>query len=64
MRKTVTLLAGLLAVLSLSAQPRRPDAPLPKWEGLAETPYLFATYDRNLYYGTDMEDDKEVFDIK
>ena len=39
MKKTITLLFGLLAVLFLSAQ-RRPDTPLPKWEGLAETPQM------------------------
>ena len=33
-------------------------------EGLAGTLKLVATYDRNLYYGTDMENDAEVFDIK
>ena len=37
---------------------------LVRTEGLAGTLYLFASYDRNLYYGTDMEDDKEVFDIQ
>lgn len=32
-------------------------------EGLAGAGAVMATYDRNLYYGTDMEDDKEVFSI-
>lgn len=32
-------------------------------EGLSGTRFILATYDRNLYYGTDMEDDKETFDI-
>lgn len=32
-------------------------------EGLAGAGSVMATYDRNLYYGTDMEDDKEVFSI-
>lgn len=32
-------------------------------EGLAGAGSIMATYDRNLYYGTDMEDDKEVFSI-
>lgn len=32
-------------------------------EGLEGSNYVFASYDRNLYYGTDMEDDKEVFSI-
>lgn len=36
---------------------------LVRTEGLAGTLYLFASYDRNLYYGTDLEDDKEVFSI-
>ena len=36
---------------------------LVRTEGLAGTLFLFATYDRNLYYGTDMENDKEVFSI-
>ena len=41
MKKTVTLLvAGFLAVMSVFAQQRRPDTPLPKWEGLAETPQM------------------------
>ena len=41
MKKTVTLLVtGLLAVMSVFAQQRRPDTPLPKWEGLAETPQM------------------------
>ena len=30
-------------------------------EGLEGAGKVMATYDRNLYYGTDMEDDKEVF---
>jgi len=30
-------------------------------EGLSGTRYIFATYDRNLYYGTDRENDKEEF---
>ena len=33
-------------------------------EGLAGTHYVFATYDRNLYYGTDRENDKEQFAIE
>lgn len=33
-------------------------------EGLEGTLKLVATYDRNLYYGTDLENDLEVFDIK
>lgn len=33
-------------------------------EGLAGTHYIFATYDRNLYYGTDRENDKEQFAIE
>lgn len=33
-------------------------------EGLEGSLKLVATYDRNLYYGTDMENDAEVFDIK
>lgn len=32
-------------------------------EGLEGAGKVMATYDRNLYYGTDMEDDKEVFSI-
>ena len=41
MKKTITLLvAGFLAVMSVFAQQRRPDTPLPKWEGLAETPQM------------------------
>ncbi len=32
-------------------------------EGLAGAGAVMATYDRNLYYGTDMENDKEVFSI-
>ena len=32
-------------------------------EGLEGAGSIMATYDRNLYYGTDMEDDKEVFSI-
>ena len=36
-RIILSLLVGLTAVCSVSAQPRRPDAPLPKWEGLALT---------------------------
>lgn len=32
-------------------------------EGLEGAGAIMATYDRNLYYGTDMEDDKEVFSI-
>lgn len=32
-------------------------------EGLEGAGAVMATYDRNLYYGTDMEDDKEVFSI-
>ena len=32
-------------------------------EGLEGSGYVFASYDRNLYYGTDMENDKEVFSI-
>ena len=40
MKRILTFfLCGLLAV-SASAQRRRPDAPLPKWEGLAETPQM------------------------
>lgn len=39
-RILITLLAGLTAASALLAQPRRPDAPLPKWEGLAETPQM------------------------
>jgi alpha-galactosidase len=42
MKKTlILLLCGLLAVTSALAQgPRRPDTPLPKWEGLAQTPQM------------------------
>ena len=32
-------------------------------EGLEGSGAAFSTYDRNLYYGTDMENDKEVFSI-
>lgn len=32
-------------------------------EGLAGSNRALSTYDRNLYYGTDMENDKEVFSI-
>ena len=39
-RILITLLAGLVAVSALFAQPRRPDTPLPKWEGLALTPQM------------------------
>jgi alpha-galactosidase len=39
-RILLTLLAGLVAVCSVSAQQRRPDIPLPKWEGLALTPQM------------------------
>ena len=41
MKKALILLCGLLAVTAVFAQEqRRPDAPLPKWEGLAETPQM------------------------
>ena len=39
-RILIILLAGLTAVCSVNAQQRRPDAPLPKWEGLALTPQM------------------------
>ena len=39
-RILLTLLTGLMALSALYAQPRRPDAPLPKWEGLALTPQM------------------------
>ena len=39
-RILLTLLAGLVAVSALFAQQRRPDVPLPKWEGLALTPQM------------------------
>ena len=41
MKRTILLIgACLLAVCLAGAQNRRPDAPLPKWEGLADTPQM------------------------
>ncbi|MDO5442481.1 MAG: glycoside hydrolase family 27 protein [Bacteroidia bacterium] len=42
MRKLLlfTALVMLLVPQSINAQQRKPDAPLPKWEGLAETPQM------------------------
>ena len=39
-RLILTVLLGLSVTAVLSAQGRRPDEPLPKWEGLAETPQM------------------------
>ena len=40
MKKTLLIAALLLAAFTVGAQKRRPDAPLPKWEGLADTPQM------------------------
>ena len=41
MKKVSLLIAALLlASFAAGAQQRRPDAPLPKWEGLADTPQM------------------------
>lgn len=36
----ISFAAAVLAMAPASAQNRQPDAPLPKWEGLAETPQM------------------------
>ena len=43
MKKLMTILAAAVLFLvpqSINAQGRRPEAPLPKWEGLADTPQM------------------------
>ena len=41
MKKTILLIGACLLAMGLAgAQNRRPDAPLPKWEGLADTPQM------------------------
>jgi len=41
MKRNILLLFCLLtAIPAFSQAPRRPDAPLPKWEGIAETPQM------------------------
>ena len=40
MKRTAIVIAAIAVSFTLSAQQRRPDMPLPKWEGLADTPQM------------------------